>query len=113
MKHSIKEKEDALKKLSIIELVGLFSSACTSSKIHVSQIAVLSTIALNPGCNLKAITSKTHLSDQHVCRIIKSLTEMGEVKIVLNKKGWRFYWLTGNAMKTINGIVQKMAGIMN
>lgn len=88
-----------------IERLWLLSSACTRSRIHVSQIAVLSAVAMHSGCRLSFVVEKTGMSDQHVCRVIAYLEGTNDIKAIKRKQGRRFF-LTPQGARTIRGLIR-------
>lgn len=87
-----------------LKQIALFASCCVRSKIHVSQLAVLLTIALNPGCRLGKVVEETGLTAQHACRIINYLIDTGDVEAQAGNGKRRIYYTTELTPKTLEAI---------
>lgn len=102
-----------LKKSSVVEVLSVISAVMARGKIHSNQIAVITSIALHPGCTLKTIVERTKLSEQHICRIIRYLIDTGDVRAISGDKvsAPRRFWITSVAIRTLNGIISEMRGL--
>lgn len=65
--------------LSGLEVLNSAAICCTEQRMYASQVAVLTSICLHPGCTSGVIIGKTGLSRTNVGKLLHELRRMGEV----------------------------------
>ena len=62
-----------------LEVLNSAAICCTEQRMYASQVAVLTSICLHPGCTSGVIINKTGLSSTNVSKLLHELRSMGEV----------------------------------
>ncbi len=109
-------KDDTMKaELNAIEMLSKIACCCTHERLIVSQVAVLTCVALNPTITSGGLVHLTGTSMQNVGRILNYLVNVGDLTFIRESPKVddyrslpRHFYITAQGIKTIRRIIRHL-----